>query len=161
MRAQIVRALASSRRPSTPTRLTTQLTTPCKWHEIMGPIMGGWMGEAVDGRGHHDGMCEYFVEVPIEDFGHKFFAGGEARWIQHYPEKTYRLPAVRPAAGGLGNLRESSENLRESSGRRRCDRRRAVSLNSACPCIRRALAAASASSLASRSAPPSSRFMTL
>ena len=64
-----------------------------KWHEIMGPIMGGWMGEAVDGRGHHDGMCEYFVEVPIEDFGHKFFAGGEARWIQHYPEKI-------PSAGG-------------------------------------------------------------
>jgi len=76
-----------------------------KWHEITSQIF--WMGKAVDGRGHHDGMCEYFVDVPIEDFEDKFFAGGEACWTKvngGYPEKKYRLPAVRPAAGVFGGL---------------------------------------------------------
>ena len=68
-----------------------------------------WIGEAVDGIGHHDGACEYKVDVPIEDFGDKFFfAGGQARWTEVNggdPAKTYRLPLVQPAAGGNVSFR--------------------------------------------------------
>ena len=71
-----------------------------QWREIDKDF---WLAYAVDGKGHHDGACEYDVTVPRTDFGDSFLAGGEARWTDvngGYPETIYRLPDVEPPASG-------------------------------------------------------------
>lgn len=58
------------------------------------------MAFATDGKGHHDGSCEYEVDVPLADFGDLYVAGGEARWTEvngGNPATVHKLPAA-PAA---------------------------------------------------------------
>lgn len=63
------------------------------------PVEGPFFGVASDGRGHHDGECQYHVAVPKVDFGRRFFPSGEARWTRVNggdPNKIYKLPPVAP-----------------------------------------------------------------
>jgi hypothetical protein len=80
------------------------------WRAVDGAPL--WIGEAVDGVGHHDGACEYVVEVPIEDFRNKFIAGGEARWTMVNggdPEQLFALPDVAPSGAVKFRVRVCSE----------------------------------------------------
>lgn len=69
-----------------------------EWRKVDGPLF--WLAKATDGVGHHDGDCEYIVQVKLEDFGDLFVPGAEARWTGVNggdPKRIYRLPDAIPA----------------------------------------------------------------
>ena len=65
-------------------------------------IDGMWVARAADGRGYHDGIGKYIVNIPAEDFGEHLYLGGDSRMTISggYPDKIFKLPATPPEPGG-------------------------------------------------------------
>lgn len=74
---------------------------PAAWRQVK--TRPFWCAQAVDGRGHRDGSCEYTVKIPMADFGTLFFPGGQARFTENGGggDIVHDLPTVWRTDGAL------------------------------------------------------------